>query len=407
MIKNYNFKFFAIGWLKTLFVFTAVFVKINGSGQTVLESWSFEGVVTTNTNSSPTFSTGSSGADAGILKAGLAFSAFHSNSTTVWSNPSGNGSLKSVSSTKWSVDDYWQILVSTMGYSSITISWSQTGGATGPRSFTLQYSTTGLAGSFNDFTTVTVPTTSSGNAISWSSGSANAATKFSVDLSSVAVVNNASAIYFRLVDNSINSIDGNTVTTTGTERIDDLTVSAAVILPINLLSFDAIKNNNGNKLTWTTANAVNFSHFELERKTEGRNFSSITTLPISTLNQYTYLDDQPLSTTNYYRLKMVDKDGSFAYSKIVAIVNVGNGFAISSVYPTKTKGDVFVEGFSLTSTNIVSSVYNLSGQKLLEQNYIVNQSFKQHIELGKLPQGIYILKLTNGISQSTYKIIKE
>ena len=113
------------------------------SGQTTIASWSFEGVTTTNTGMDPVISAGSAQADAGALTAGSAFGAHHASSSTVWSNPAGNGSTKSLSATNWSVGDYFQFLFSTTGYNQIWIRCDQTGSNAGPRNFKVQYSTDG------------------------------------------------------------------------------------------------------------------------------------------------------------------------------------------------------------------------------------------------------------------------
>ncbi|MBK9099321.1 MAG: hypothetical protein IPM14_14640 [bacterium] len=124
------FKFIPIVFLLLVFVFGQ-----NIFAQTITASWSFEGVTTTNTGTTPIISVGSPLADAGALTAGSAFTALHANALTVWSNPAGNGSVKSVSSNYWTVGDYYQFSFSTTGYSNIAITWDQMGSSTGPRDF--------------------------------------------------------------------------------------------------------------------------------------------------------------------------------------------------------------------------------------------------------------------------------
>src|ERR1700742_2802043 len=89
----------------------------------VLAAWGFEGVTTTNTGTTPVISVGSPAADAGVQTGGSAFTAFHASASTVWSNPAGNASVKSVSSNNWAVGDYYQFSFSTSGYTAISITW--------------------------------------------------------------------------------------------------------------------------------------------------------------------------------------------------------------------------------------------------------------------------------------------
>jgi predicted extracellular nuclease len=142
----------------------------------------------------------------------------HTSASTAWSTPVGNGSAYSFSSNNWSVGNYYQFSTNTAGFTGISVSWDQTGSATGPRDFKLAYSTDGTT--FTDFYSYSLPSP----AVSWSSGSTSLATKFSSDLSSVTALDNQANVYFRLIDTSTTSIGGGTVGTAGTGRVDNFTV---------------------------------------------------------------------------------------------------------------------------------------------------------------------------------------
>jgi hypothetical protein len=92
-------------------------------------------------------------------------------------------------------------------------------------------------------------------------------------------------------------------------------------LPVELLRFDAENIDNEKvRLTWESANELNFSHYEVERSTDGANFEKINEVqPNSTLN-YEIFDNQPFEGYNYYRLKMVDLDNSFQYSDTESVL---------------------------------------------------------------------------------------
>ncbi len=186
------------------------------AGAQIIAQWNFEGLTATNTGVSPIASLGSLSADVGSGTA----SALHASASTVWSEPVGNGTAKSLSSNNWSVGDYYQFQVSTAGFSSIFLAWSQQGSATGPKNFTLQYSTDGS--SFTDFTTYSVVVASP----SWSSSAYNSNTVYYEDLSAISAINNFATVYFRITDNSTTPISsGTTVGTGGTDRVDQFTVS--------------------------------------------------------------------------------------------------------------------------------------------------------------------------------------
>src|SRR6266850_3103529 len=144
----------------------------------------------------------------------------HASSST-FSSPVGNGSAHSLSANTWSVGDYYQFRTSTFGLNNIMVSYDQVSSSTGPGNFTFAYSTDGTT-----FTQVGAQYSVLVNATpnTWTSGTPVSTTTFTYDLSSVLTLNNASAVWFRIIDNSTTSAGGGTVATAGTDRLDNFTV---------------------------------------------------------------------------------------------------------------------------------------------------------------------------------------
>ena len=86
-------------------------------------------------------------AESGVLAGSAATSLFgvHANAETAWTSPSGNGSQYSLSSNRWGFGDYYQVDLSTSGFSNIAVSWDQARSSTGPQFFDLMYSVDGGA----------------------------------------------------------------------------------------------------------------------------------------------------------------------------------------------------------------------------------------------------------------------
>jgi len=100
-----------------------------------------------------------------------------------------------------------------------------------------------------------------------------------------------------------------------------------LILPINMAEFKAVYSSGVSHLSWNTSQENNSSHFEIERSTDGVNFTRLGKVNAagnsSNKISYSFNDIHPVTGINYYRLKMVDKDGKFAYSNIVTVnVNI-------------------------------------------------------------------------------------
>ncbi len=147
---------------------------------------------------------------------------FHTGAS-VYSNPSGNGSAESFSSNTWGVNDYYQFSLSTVGYAGLAVSFDQTSSSTGPRDFDLTYSTDGT--SFTSFGSYTVLQNGLAPNASWSSGTYNGVYTFNFDMSSVAALDNAATVYFRLVNTSTFTPSGGTVAAGGANRVDTFTVA--------------------------------------------------------------------------------------------------------------------------------------------------------------------------------------
>ncbi len=147
--------------------------------------------------------------------------ALHASANADWTTPAGNGSANSFSANEWTVGDYFQYQVSTVGFTGITLSWDQTGSNTGPGRFDLEYrvgnSDPFTVGS-NDYTVVngswngTTPTMSP--------------TSYFLDLSGITALDNQPIVQFRITQANTTAITGGTVAAGGTGRVDNFTVTA-------------------------------------------------------------------------------------------------------------------------------------------------------------------------------------
>ncbi len=218
-----------------------------------LAKWTFEGINTTNTGTAALVSVGSKTADSGVQVVGSEFNFVKSNSASVWSNPLGNGSNQSVSSTYWSVGDYYQFKIKTQNYYDLKISIDQMGSNTGPRNFKIQYSTDGLT-----FTDAIVAGSSYSIANdTWAKLFYKSQSTKKIDLSTIRQLNNQPFTYIRIVNTSKTSIVGGLVTSNGTSRIDNFSVSGTFCSGNNWTgAIDSAWENPGN---WNCYSEPNLS----------------------------------------------------------------------------------------------------------------------------------------------------
>jgi hypothetical protein len=163
----------------------------------------------------------------------------HANAASDWTTPSGNGSFNSYSVNEWAIGDYFQFTTSSIGYEDISIKWDQASSTTGPGEFSLSYatSTSGPFTTFSDYTVLASAAPPAGPA-SWTSGTYVSAFTYNVSLASIAALEDAATIVFRLVmrtnaDSTPTTGTTSTVQTAGTDRVDNVEISGALIPDVN------------------------------------------------------------------------------------------------------------------------------------------------------------------------------
>ncbi|MCE6992413.1 T9SS type A sorting domain-containing protein [Dyadobacter sp. CY323] len=178
--------------------------------------------------------------------------------------------------------------------------------------------------------------------------------------------------------------------TSGVFRADQgcLTFSGSP-LPVTLAAFDVKKEGSTASLNWSTTYETNSDHFDIQHSQDGKIWNALTTIQAQGeskgLITYHYTHTSPLAV-NLYRLKMVDADGTFAYSSIRSL-NF-NGDLEVAIYPNPTSDRIKFSG-NQAIENV--KIYNVSGIMVL--NALPNAS--NEVDLTKLTQGTYFVKVNN------------
>ncbi len=124
------------------------------------------------------------------------------------------------------------------------------------------------------------------------------------------------------------------------------TFLAAAILPTKLSQFNALAKSQSVELAWETATEVNNSHFVVERSTNGRDFQPIGEVKgkgnSSTTVRYRFTDRTPIVGKNFYRLKQVDLDKSFNYSKVIS-AKINSLAHTETIYPVPATQAVHIK----------------------------------------------------------------
>jgi pectin methylesterase-like acyl-CoA thioesterase len=198
---------------------------------------------------------------------------------------------------------------------------------------------------------------------------------------------------------------------TGTPRygfLRDMIVKGEITsspLPVNLISFTASYNGTTTDLVWSTANEVNAKSFVIERGVNAKDFISIGTVfaKNSVQAEYRFADKNPVAGANYYRLKMIDVDGSFKYSNVI-VINTKFLSGIT-IYPNPVISS-FLLSHDKAGKDAVVEIYAADGKKVLRQA-IEFSSTQTDVDASQLVKGTYLVIYSDGINKTSSKFIKQ
>ncbi len=180
--------------------------------------------------------------------------------------------------------------------------------------------------------------------------------------------------------------------------------------PVELLNFDVTPvEKNAVHLAWETASEHNNNYFEVQRSTDTHNWTALEKVSSQNSNaqynqSYTYTDQRPAKGVNYYRLRQVDFDGSFEYSKVVQ-ARIG---LVPEIYVSPNPAGETVS-LTLETTDVETDTHvqilDAYGRLLREWRFAdihTNQALS--LDLAGLPAGILLLRVDGAEAK---RIIKQ
>jgi hypothetical protein len=176
----------------------------------------------------------------------------------------------------------------------------------------------------------------------------------------------------------------------GCAKTYEVMVTATDVLPVTLIDFNAAARENHVSLDWSTAEETNSSHFEIQRSANGNNWGILGTVEAASTSRerldYTAIDKAPLIGGNLYRLKMVDHDSTFSYSKIINVV-FGSP-ELFSFYPNPAADRLQLTEAALKNAATVE-LLDRTGTTVLKTS-----KPSSAISVGHLRAGVYVLQIT-------------
>ena len=163
------------------------------------------------------------------------------------------------------------------------------------------------------------------------------------------------------------------------------------VLPVQLFTFTAQKANQTGLLNWKTTQELNSSRFDVERSADGNTFKTIGSLAAAgntnTTTSYSFTDAHPIKGANFYRLKQIDIDGSFTYSKVVPVNFSNAAKLILSPNPASDHLIVQLPHADYSSLNI----FDAAGKLMMQKNIAGSSTIR--LSIHHLPKGSYVLRL--------------
>ena len=164
-------------------------------------------------------------------------------------------------------------------------------------------------------------------------------------------------------------------------------------------------NNHGVTLDWSTQEEVNFSHFIIERSADGETWVGIGTVEARGNSEvetaYNYVDEQPLTGTNFYRLTEVNLDNSYVYSQVVVVRTTT--VAQITVFPNPATNYINISLGGNTQSAVTVFLTSAAGQRIAERQATAGAGTVVTIPVVDVLPGMYFLTVVaaDGSREST------
>ncbi len=219
--------------------------------------------------------------------------------------------------------------------------------------------------------------------------------------------------------NTFGAADGNIGVLTQTfpfaQLPPNMQICQITVLPVTIIDFNAsYVSANNVKVAWSTTNEINAAYFEVERSTNATDFISVGQVNVSEssnpIHNYSINDQLYNIDANiiYYRLRIVDQDGKFVYSRIVP-VKLDQPETNVSVYPNPVDSYTILNLYSNAQSTGVIRVIDNSGRQIMTKSISVSNGNNSIMidQLGNLPRGMYVVQVLLNNTLYNQKLMKK
>jgi hypothetical protein len=179
------------------------------------------------------------------------------------------------------------------------------------------------------------------------------------------------------------------------------------VLPVTVRRLTASNTHDGILIQWQVSNEVNFLQYEVETSHDGIGFSTCGTVPASNAGSYIFLHKNPVAGVNYYRLKLVDIDGNFSYSRTISALS-GELFYSARILKNPFMQDLQLKIEVKDKTTMQLQLADLGGRMLIQKTISLAKGANMISlpEASRFSNGIYLLTITGGDFKQIFKVVK-
>jgi len=184
----------------------------------------------------------------------------------------------------------------------------------------------------------------------------------------------------------------------------------SIMLPVEMVFFDANMDNSKVVLNWQTASEVDNEGFEVQKSSDGKTFAElgfVNSTRSSGIKDYRYVDNNPINGVNYYRLKQMDYSGNYEFSNVISVRN-NNKVSPISIYPNPVSINDPVNVFVDSDKDEVAQVkvYSISGAVISSNDHNLNSGLnKLRVETASLAEGLYIISVEMGSERFNKRLV--
>ena len=174
-------------------------------------------------------------------------------------------------------------------------------------------------------------------------------------------------------------------------------------LPVKIKDFFGENADTETKLIWLVTDENNINKYEIEWSENAKSFQKIGEILAGKFEKYQFSHESFPQNLNYFRLKILEENGKYFYSKIIAILNQKENKI--EVYPNPATNNFYIKlNTNYLQSTLTYSLFDQTGKKLISKTFIPQQ-LNETINTSSLPTGKYFLQIVNNYGQQFYPII--